>query len=423
MVIGLTFVTGLIVARSVGPAGKGALTLLASCVTLASVIAGFGFSVSGVHLYRARKLRLGSIVGISGLFWLPPLVIGALLLAVSGDGITRFLPDMIGKEAVSLAWFWLAFATLPALLLSTFIQGILLVDNRMRVYAWLTIGSQLVGFVFVWVLVVVCDRGVTGALIANVAAQTLSAVIGVGWLRSMGPAGSPEVSRSAVVTVVRSSRGPYLNGLVANAFKHGEGILLAALIDIRSVGHYGVALAFYTLLTEAPRAVVWPLVGRMTENGRNPSEEAARSLRVVPVVMIAPVVAMAALSPLVIPLFYGTVFAPAGILLAWMAPGVLFRSVHLVVYSYLVVTGEVGKIVTAVGGAAAANLLLDIALAPRWGLAGVALSNVIAELLLALFSIMIFLSHTQTGVRSIFVKRSDLHDLRRNLTRMVMSWK
>ena len=84
-VIGFVFLTGLIVARSVGPSGKGALTVLTSLMTLASVIGGFGLATGGVHLHKATNLRLGAIAGVSLLLWAVGLAVLAVLVGVGGE--------------------------------------------------------------------------------------------------------------------------------------------------------------------------------------------------------------------------------------------------------------------------------------------------------------------------------------------------
>ncbi len=421
-VIVLTFLGGLIVARSVGPAGKGGLTVLASLVTLASVVAGFGFAAGGVHLYKARRYSIGTIAGSALVVWAVSLVTAGVILGLAGEAFRHTFLSVANDESPDGAWLWLSYATLPGLLLSSLVQSVWLVDNRMRPYVGVTIGTQLVGFVLVCVLVALWQWGVTGALVANLGAQTLAFIACLVWLRSLGAPGQFKAVGGALGPVLRASQGAYWNGIVANIFKHGEALLLAVLLDLRSVGHYGVALAFYQLLTEAPRAVVWPLVGRLTRGDAPTAEITASGLRLVPVALVVPVLAMVAAVPSVISVFYGEPFAPAGTLLAWMAPGVVFRSIHLVVYSYLVVVGRLERIVMCVGGAAAANLVLDLLIVPSWGLSGVAFSNVVSEAVLAVLSVVVFLRETRLPARRVLAGRADLGDLWGHVTRVVGTW-
>lgn len=422
-VIGLTFVTGLIVARSVGPAGKGILTVLASVVTLVSVVAGFGFAAGGVYLYKGKQYGIGAILRVSGVFWTAALGVVALLVYAGGDSIANFFPNEAGSGVFRQEWLWLSLTTLPAMLVSGLIHAVLLVDNKMRIYAWLTISSQVVGLLLAWILVAGYGWGVTGALLANAAAQSLTLLWSIGWLWSRSEAGRLRTTGWAFGPILRASGGPYLNGILANVFKHGEGILLLLLLDLRSVGHYGVAMAFYQLLTEAPRAMVWPLVGRMTADDAKAAEIAARSIRVVPIGLAIPVLLMALVTPVFVPLVYGPAFAPAGTLLASMSLGVLFRSISLVIYSYMVVVGRLDKIAGCVAVTAVANLLLDIVMVPTLGLLGVALSNVIAEFVLALMSVVVFLRHSHSPLTSVLVRKSDFRDLWRQVSPRVMLWR
>jgi O-antigen/teichoic acid export membrane protein len=392
-------------------------------VTLTSVLVGFGLATGGVHLHRAHQYSIGTITGVSVLVWTVALAVCAALVAAGGDVALRRLLNLPTDDPLSRIWLWLSFATLPALLLSSLLQSIWLVDERIRLYASSTVGSQMLGFALAWALVVNLGWGVTGALVANLAAQCLMLVVSVAWLRSVGEEGRFQFLQTAFRPVVRASHGAYVNSIVANVFKNGEAILLAVLLRLDAVGHYGIALQFYQLLTEIPRAVVWPLVGRMTDGSATAAEVAARSLRLLPLALILPLLAMATVSPFLIRFIYGTPFGPAGTLLAWMAPGVLFRSIHLVVYSYLVVVGRLHKIAPCVGIAAAVNLLLDLLVVPPWGLVGVAFSNVVSELILAVLSVGVFLRDSRGRLAMVLVRRSDLEDLSRYIGRMVMPWR
>jgi O-antigen/teichoic acid export membrane protein len=422
-VIALVFLTGIIVVRSVGPEGKGALTVLASLVALVSVIAGFGLATGGVYLYKAKRYSIGTITGVSVLVWAIALALCAVLIGVGGDAVLRRLLNLSAGETLNRTWVWLSFATLPALMLSVLIQSIWVTDNRMRLYAGVNLGSQALGLALAWALVVRLQWGVTGALAANLGAQCLTLAVSLAWLRSLGEPGRFRSLKASFRPVIRASHGAYLNGIVAIIFKQGEAVLLAVLLNLHTVGHYGVALNFYQLLTEAPRAVVWPLVGRMTDVGASAADEAARGIRMIPIALLPPLMALVAISPLLIRVFYGDEFAPSGVLLAYMAPGVLFRSIHLVVYSYLVVVGRLQTIAPCVAAAAAANLLLDVLVVPRWGLDGVAVSNVVSELILAVLSVAVFLKETRGRLATVIVRRSDFEDLSRQIGRAVRAWR
>ncbi len=422
-IIGLAFLTSVIIARSVGPGGKGALTVLNSLATLTSVIAGLGLATGAIHLHKANRYSIGTITGVSTLVWAVALAACAVLVGFAGDDAIRVLLNASAGEELDRSWLWLSLATVPGLLMASLIQSIWLVDNRMRLYAAVSIGSQALGLVLAWILVALLDWGVTGALMANLGAQCLTVGGSLVWLQSIGQPGRFHSVTTAFRPLIQASFGGYLSSIVANLFKHGEAVLLAVLLSLQQVGHYGVAIAFYQLLIELPRAIVWPLARHMTEGGATAGEVTVRSLRLLPLTLVVPLAAMASVAPFLIRWVYGADFAPSGTLLAYMAPGVLFRSIHLVVYSYLVVTGRLHKIAASVGIAAFTNLALDFLIVPSWGLAGVALSNVASELILAVLSITVFLKESRGRLATVFARRSDIEDLSRYLSRMVMPWR
>lgn len=413
--IGLGFITGIFVARTLGPQGKGVLTLLGSLMAMMSVVASLGLPSSAAYLHKQKKYSIGTLTGVAALFWV---VVACALVALLFWKFEAFIKIFAGDfrgVALEPIWLWLSLATLPGLVFSAFVNTILVIDDQMRLYTLASVGSQLVGTVLSWTLVIVLKWGVTGALVANVGVLCFATAIAFYWLRSCGEQGKLHLSWPAFVQMARTSYGPYFTGLVASIFKRGEGIVLALLLDIRMVGYYGVALTLYDLLIDIPRATFWPIMGRMADlTSSNQAEMAARSIRLQIVTMAGPVIAVVLISPALIPLVYGQVFAPAGLLLACMVPGVLFRTVHLGVFAYFTAQGRAEAALPCVTVAAVVNLGLDFVLVPHLGLIGVAISNVIAEVLEAMLSVILFLKHSHGRLSDVFPPRkSDLLDLLR----------
>jgi O-antigen/teichoic acid export membrane protein len=413
--IPLSFITGIFVARAIGPHGKGALTLLGSLVAMVAVIANLGLTSSSAYLYKQKKYSIGTLTGVAALLWV--VVAGALvaLLCWKSEEFIKIIAGDLRDSAIQPIWLWLSLATLPGSLFLPFVQTFLIIENQMRIYTLVNIGSQLVGVALAWTLVIVLKWGVTGALFANVGVQCIATVIAVYWLKSCGEQGRLHFSWSALTQMVRIGYGSYFTGIIASVFKRGEVLVLALLLDIEAVGYYGVALLFYDLVIDMPRAVVWPIVGRLADpDTADQANVASRSIRMQIVIMSGLVIAIALLSPFLVPLLYGRVFAPAGLLLAWIIPGVVFRSIHLGVFAYVTARGRAEATIPGVTAAAVVNLVLDLVLVPSLGLLGVAISNVVAEMLLAILSIIAFLKHSDGRLRDVFPpRRDDLRDLSR----------
>lgn len=411
VLLALSFVTSIFVARILGPDGKGIVTLITALVNLLAVLATIGLPTAALYLYKKKGYAVGDLVGSSFfLYIILVLAIAVVLFALPTTALNN-LVGASGAFEMQPLWLWLSLGTVLCALLAAFGHNILVVDDRMRLYAFLNIGSQLVSVFLMWMLVIVFGFGISGALAAIFGAQLFAALGLVFWLRGMGDKGQLHVSWRVLREMLRSGIGPYVTSLIANIFKRGETILLAFLLSIQFIGYYGVALTVYELMVDLPRSVVLPMVGRLADpNNLRAVETANRNIRLQIAVMFVPVLVMALVAPLIVPLAYGQRFAPAGVFLAGLLPGVLFRTVHLSVSAYFVSIGRMEATVPSVTTAAVVNLGLDLVLVPNLGLTGVAISNVIAEMLMALVSVVVFLRATRGRWEDVFPpRRSDLH--------------
>jgi len=413
ILIPLSSITGIFVIRAIGPQGKGVLTLLNSMVAIITVIASLGLSSSSTYLHKQKKYSVGTLIGSASLLWVVIFCILAAALFWNSEAFIKIVAGDTGDSVIQPIWLWLSLATLPSTLLLSIVYNILIVDDQMRVYGLVNVGGNLAGLALAWMLVIVFKWGVTGALLANVGVQCFVTAIALYWLVTYGEQGRIHISKTAFVQMVRIGYGTYFSSIVANIFKRGEVLVLMSLLDIKSIGYYGVALVFYELLIDIPRVVVWPMVGRLADpSNANQAKEASRSIRLQMLIMSVPVIAVALISPFVIPFVYGQVFAPAGMFLTCIVSGVIFRAIHLGVYAYFTAQGRAEATLPSVTVAAVVNLGLDIVLVPYFGLIGVAISNVIAEILMAVMSIIVFLKRSQGRWCDLFPPRkNDLLDL------------
>jgi O-antigen/teichoic acid export membrane protein len=398
------FFAGILIARTLGPEGKGTLTLIASVLALITVIFSFGMTEATAYFYKQKQHTEGELVGAVVLLWMVLISFITLLYALVGQDLVSFRP----------LWVWLSIATLPSLVLSPLIHVVWVVGERTRLVSWMGIGSQLLLFALISVCVLFFKLGITGVLIANLAAQTFCLVLIFAWLSRIGNEGRLRLDPQLTVKLLKNGFGPFMNSLASNVFKRGETVLLAVLLPLSSIGQYGIAMGIYDVLNDLPRSAVWPLMGHMS--GLTPAEQIQTTLRkgrLQLTAMLFPVAALGLVSPFLLPLIYGDAFAPSGVFLAWVVVGAWFRTIHLIVYSYFATLGRTGAVLPSMILAAVVNLGLDLILAPVYGLKGVAIANVAAEILAASSSLFIFIRQTKMRISDLLPPTlSDLRELR-----------
>ena len=343
----------------------------------------------------------------------------ALLLVWGSDQLLPLFLGRTGETVIDPLWLWLSFATIPGLHLSAMLGSILVVDNRTRLYfVWNMLG-QLFRVALTWLMLVPLKLGIVGALLANLAVQLLPIGVLGYWLRLLGETGRASKPWQALTHMLGIGLPQYSVTLLASIFKRGEIILVALLLDLRSVGFYAVAMAFYDLLVDIPRSFVWPIAGRFVDTNSTKEKLATTHLIRLQILSASGLaVGMAFLGPLLIPIAYGKAFEVAVLPFLIMLPGIPFRSIHLGVSAYFIGEGRPGAMMPAVAAAASVNLALDIILIPRFAMIGAAAATVAAEVCMAIISILVFVRNSGISMGDAFLPR--LSDISR-LTHVVVA--
>jgi O-antigen/teichoic acid export membrane protein len=396
MVLGTGFLTTVITARALGPDRQGVLALLRASVNLLAVFLGMGLPSAAAFMRKQRENSSGELVGGIAAFY------GAITLIVvaaalwGGRVFEQLFLGVTGEIPLAEAWMWLTIATLPGILISSLLSTLLIVEDRIRLMvAWRASGQGL-GFGLTLILVVLMRWGITGALIANLAAQSASLVAAAVYLGGLGPPGKLRITTRSMGRALRIGVQQHLVSLFANLFKRGESILLAYLLDVRAVGYYSVATGLYDLVVDVPRTMVWPMVGEIADKDTVDREErAARGIRMQIPGGLALALVAGLLVPLMIPLIYGEEFAAAVVPFSALLLGVVFRTVHLAISAYFLGIGAPGALLLPVMSAAVVSLGLDIVIVPRLGLLGAAGTTVLGEIAMAALSLRIFLRRSR----------------------------
>jgi O-antigen/teichoic acid export membrane protein len=360
LVVGL--VTAPILARTLGPDGRGLFAAVVVPIGLAPFVAQLGLGAYAVRA-AARGVPLGTIIGS----------VGALLLVLSGvvalaaPGIAGLLADgrPVVERYLSVGLWLLALPLLGNLLLD-----LLWGRERWRdlvVFRSLNHVLYLAGIVALAVLgALTLDRALLVAiLVGPLAALPLLAVV------RARPRLDAKVVRSALSFGVRAWPGT-LAGLTNTRL---DQVIMVPLAGARQLGLYAVAVTLTTL----PGMLAGP-IGQMVfprlavTDGRGIARYVRTAMALVAIVSLLG----AALCPVVIPVVFGSAFAgavpPALVLFAGAVP--LAGSVLM--NQGLLAIGRPG--LTSIGElvAAALTVALLVLLLPALGAMGAAVTSVAA---------------------------------------------
>lgn len=406
-------VTGILVARLLGPDGTAGFNLLLTAVLLLAAVAtvgidtGASYHVSGRRWHASDALRqcqLGALaLGLAGA------AVGALVAAVtSGSAFEDIDPLDIA----------IALAALPAALSWTFVAAIALAGERYLAYA-IAISSQGVALlVLAAILTPLFD--LTGAVIALTASNFVAAAGLLGWgLRSYPSVepGWPRRSTGALRAASAFGVRAYLTNVLSYFNQRADLFVLNASAATAAVGHYSIALSLTTLGMLLPRAlsaVAMPRVASLDAGGVGEEKATVAASARHAVVLVALSSAVLAVGIPAVPLVYGGDFGPAVKLAYILLPGVALFGLGSVLAATIVGKGRPEYSLYTALIVTPPTLLLYLVLVPRLGGEGAALASALSYS--ATFALLLLYFRRVTGIagfRELLPGRGELRDYQR----------
>lgn len=410
--------SGVVLARSLGPSGRGAVALVLTTAALLAALGQLGLPSAAIFYLRGGRLSAPALLRMYAAVVAGLSVLAFAVLAVAEPWFRHVILQDVAVGTLAL---WAGFASFPFVMLTTFSSALLLAAGDARRYQTITAVGAAIGFGLTVVAVLGLDLGVAGAL----AAATLSqAVLGC-WAaaavlsRSGAVPGGPDWRqlRGFIGFGVRQHGG----SVAAQAFKRADHYLLAYFLGPASVGYYVVASAAYEALLSLPRALAHLLQGEASARvATDGSELVRRSARLLLWVMLAGVVVVGLASIPVVPVLYGRSFVPAVPPLLVLAPSAVLVGFSGCLQSYFLARGKPGLTSGIMIVAGLVNLVLSVVLIPIWGLVGNAAATLGAAVLMAVLHALAFRRLAGGDMRLLLVpRRSDLEVVRALTARML----
>ena len=371
------FMSGLILARVLGPEGRGQF---ATVVLWPTVLATFGELGLGFTLaYFAGKSR-ESIDGLWTLAWVASLLVGGM---VSLAGL-MILPSQLTLTGMALAALQWNMITVPVMMLSGFL-------------AYLLLGS---GYLFEFNLVRACSAicytfGIVGVVVVGLSGiNTFTAVFVIAQCASCGLAivfvffrlhpawrWQPQL----IKPVFKYATKTYASGLMAQANLRLDQLIMTIVISPIQLGLYVVAVAVSGIASPLYNAVAIVVLPRVIRSANRliGGYEAIRHMKIMFFSGVPITVVLCILMPWILPVLFGNEYQlsilPAQILLvaAFFQGGVIVLGHSLRGLEYP------GRTTISEGVGLLLTIILLFALLPILGILGAAIASLVAYMMVA----------------------------------------
>jgi L-malate glycosyltransferase len=400
------FVASILIARALGPAGRG---LYAYPVALLGIVLAFGhFGQEFAQVYLAgqgRDLRR---------LWANATAFSVVAGAVCWAGVAGVLAiDPHAAGGLPLSWIAVPMGLVPLLLMSLYWANLLQIDGRLAAATWASWFGVALQAIAIGVLFPLHEltpfRVLLLQWLTNGSAWLLLLLAcyraGLVNLRV-----DPALLRRSVAFGVKAYVAQVFFYLVLRV----DQVLVRGYAGYRQLGLYALATTvaeLLWLLTDPLAAALIPhmLRARIGDDRRLSFATARLSL------WISTTAAVGGwfLAPLAIPIVYGAGFAGAAPALRLLLPGVVALAAARPLGAVLVKEGR-ALIASVLGlGALGLNIALNLALLPRIGIRGASIASSVCYAALALSYVAISRRRGVAGWRDLAPRASDLHLLGR----------
>lgn len=398
---GLSLLTGVVLARSLGPEGRG-------LIAAALVYPGIFISLTEMGVRQSAIFYLGKhictdrqVVG----------AVSSLLLLTASVGLCVTTGAMLatGNESLTPTIIALAVASIPLALVKNYSAGIFLGKRLVGQFTRISRMAETQRLLMVSVLVWWLGFGVPGALIATLLSSLVVAGYAIWRIRAIASI-RPSWHWASMRLLLFKGAG-YAVALFMLTFNQQVDIaLMERLSSSVEIGVYTVALAVAHLTWMMPQSITTALFshGASAKDAAVFSYKVAKLFRVTVVGSVMLVVALAVAAPLLIPFVYGSEFSASVWPLWLLLPGVFCLLALKILNMDLAGRGRplISLCVTVPG--VCVNVALNVYLLPKYGACGAATASSIAYCLEGLAFMLVYCRVTGLRVAELWrYQRSD----------------
>jgi O-antigen/teichoic acid export membrane protein len=370
---GFSLATNVILARTLGPEGRGVYAVAVLIPALISLFAQLGLGPANVYHFSKGLIDPEELVGHAASMALLLGSLGVLgvfaYIGLSGSG--QFAGISSGFVLVS------CFA-LPFLLLTVFLQGILNGAQRFGEYN-LVLLTQYASTSLALLVAMAMFRGSTMAAVTSWTVSTIAtAIVAAGCVAQLARL-SIRFRAGTLRKLLRFGLISYFSSLSSFANYRLDVLIVNLFAGARQVGLYAVATGLAEMVWYLPNAAGIVLAPKVASSDSDAADRMTEQVcRVVTALAVVAAAVLAVFAPFVVVLFFGSAFADSAWGVWFLLPGIVAFSVARVLSMYLLGRNQLKVDLGASVVGLVMTLALDFLLIPRFGFRGAAVASSIA---------------------------------------------
>ena len=407
-----TLLTGVFIARYLGPEKMGIWTLLLLIPGYAEAFGRLQLDVSSVYFIGKGKVKLGEATFILHLVS----VIMVSVIGLIGFLNIDFLHNQIFKN-VEMDVQELIYGVsliIPLRFIYINYSYLLIAREQIKAYNKLVIIQALTTSVLSIGMIVLAGLGIFGALMGSIFGLLISIIYGITKVSSIDKI-KPNFNTGLIVEMVKYSTHLYITGLIG-FFQNNIATMIAALyVAPAQIAYFVLGKSVSEISTKmVPAAVNTILFPRISSSNdeRGAIDLVIRSFRVTLLIISTTTVILFYLIKPIVFILYGDDYYPLIDIFVIIIASVVMVQSSSVFMSYLTGTGNVHLLPKLSIFPLLFQIFLSFLLVSDLGIVGIAISYAISSACLFILQVMFFLKLTDTKIESLFIRCEDFKTIK-----------
>jgi len=396
----ITTSIGIIIARTLGPSGKGLLAIIAMVGTVFISLGNLGIGAFNAYAISNKSVEKKDIIGNS--FWLG-LIIGAICFLI----ILVFafnLPIFFRNIPRSYLLFYLI--SLPFVFWSNFFSSILTGEQKFRKLNIFIITAQAINLLGVILLLLLFKLNVFYIVVWYTLVNIISALLPMAFI-FLTDGIHFNFNLQVLKKTLNYGFKICLTGIFALLILRVDLYMVNFFKGMAEAGFYSLASSFGNIFFILPSSIIMVIFPKINAEKRLKKELIAKYSRIsLFLVFLMAIGALLFISP-VIGLLYGQAFLASVKPIILLLPGLIAWSVAAVLSQYFFSIGYPLKITISWFLVAVLNIVLNFIYIPQYGMAAAALSSTVTYLFALGFHYYFFHKETGMGFYDVFVPRKE----------------
>lgn len=416
----LGFAGSVVIARVLGPQGRGEFALVNTMARLVALMSNVGIGAAAIY-YLNRDTTARSLIASSALLLQLALTLIATLITL---GMLPWLSTTVYQHEIAQSLLLLGLGLIPLIALSNATSNILVGLHQIQEFNYSRIITAAAQLLFVVLLVLLLGMGVVGALVATSIALALGIVYVFACLRPILPKLTLRISRAWSTTLTAYGIKTWVGNVLQYFNYRLDFFIVNLFVGASGVGQYSIAVTLAEFLWYIPTAVATILFPRTAADRQQAATFTPFVARTTLLFTTVIACALGGLARPIISFVFGPDFHDAVPALLILLPGVVFLGTGKVLASDLAGQGKPQYGTWAAVLALIVTITFDFLLIPRLGIAGAALASTLSYILSFLVLLVLYIRLSRNTIHAVLVVHNgDWPVYRRTMQRCIAGMK